>query len=49
MTTLLRILRLYSLALWAGGEVFFVIVAGDRVYGVAGCAFGRDGGAQRAD
>jgi hypothetical protein len=28
MTTLLRILRLYSLALWAGGEVFFVIVAG---------------------
>ena len=28
MTTLLRILRLYSLALWAGGEVFFVLVAG---------------------
>jgi hypothetical protein len=28
MTTLLRILRLYPLALWAGGEVFFVIVAG---------------------
>lgn len=28
MTTLLRILRLYSLALWVGGEVFFVIVAG---------------------
>ena len=28
MTTLLRILRLYSLALWAGGEVFFIIVAG---------------------
>jgi len=27
MTTLLRILRLYLLALWAGGEVFFVIVA----------------------
>ena len=27
MTTLLRILRLYSLALWAGGEVFFVLVA----------------------
>lgn len=27
MTTLLRILRLYPLALWAGGEVFFVIVA----------------------
>jgi hypothetical protein len=28
MTTLLRILRLYPLALWVGGEVFFVIVAG---------------------
>jgi len=28
MTTFLRILRLYPLALWAGGEVFFVIVAG---------------------
>ena len=28
MTTLLRILRLYPLALWAGGEVFFVLVAG---------------------
>jgi|SRR5580658_9254857 hypothetical protein len=28
MTTFLRILRLYSLALWAGGEVFFVLVAG---------------------
>ncbi|HTV09939.1 MAG TPA: DUF4149 domain-containing protein [Candidatus Aquilonibacter sp.] len=28
MTTLLRIIRLYSLALWVGGEVFFVIVAG---------------------
>lgn len=28
MTTLLRILRLYSLALWAGGEVFFILVAG---------------------
>lgn len=28
MTTLLRILRLYPLALWAGGEVFFVVVAG---------------------
>jgi hypothetical protein len=27
MTTLLRILRLYPLALWVGGEVFFVIVA----------------------
>ncbi len=27
MTTLLRILRLYPLALWAGGEVFFVLVA----------------------
>ena len=27
MTTLLRILRLYPLALWLGGEVFFVIVA----------------------
>ena len=27
MATLLRILRLYSLALWVGGEVFFVIVA----------------------
>ncbi|HEV2576966.1 MAG TPA: DUF4149 domain-containing protein [Acidobacteriaceae bacterium] len=28
MTTFLRILRLYPLALWVGGEVFFVIVAG---------------------
>lgn len=28
MATLLRIIRLYSLALWVGGEVFFVIVAG---------------------
>ncbi len=28
MTTFLRILRLYPLALWAGGEVFFVLVAG---------------------
>ena len=28
MTTLLRIIRLYSLALWVGGEVFFIIVAG---------------------
>lgn len=28
MTTLLRILRLYPLTLWVGGEVFFVIVAG---------------------
>lgn len=28
MTTLLRILRLYPLALWVGGEVFFVVVAG---------------------
>lgn len=28
MTTLLRIIRLYSLALWVGSEVFFVIVAG---------------------
>lgn len=28
MTTLLRILRLYPLGLWAGGEVFFVLVAG---------------------
>jgi hypothetical protein len=28
MTTLLRILRLYPLALWVGGEIFFVIVAG---------------------
>ena len=28
MTTFLRILRLYPLALWAGGEVFFVIIAG---------------------
>jgi hypothetical protein len=28
MTTLLRILRLYPLALWAGGEIFFVLVAG---------------------
>lgn len=28
MATLLRILRLYSLALWVGGEVFFVVVAG---------------------
>lgn len=28
MATLLRILRLYCLALWAGGEIFFVIVAG---------------------
>ena len=28
MTTLLRIVRLYALALWAGGEVFFVLVAG---------------------
>lgn len=28
MTTLLRILRLYPLALWAGGEVFFVVTAG---------------------
>ena len=28
MTTLLRILRLYPLALWTGGEVFFVLVAG---------------------
>lgn len=28
MTTLLRILRLFPLALWAGGEVFFVITAG---------------------
>ncbi len=28
MTTLLRILRLYPLALWAGGEVLFVVVAG---------------------
>ncbi len=27
MTTLLRILRLYPLALWVGGEVFFVLVA----------------------
>jgi hypothetical protein len=27
MATLLRILRLYPLALWVGGEVFFVIVA----------------------
>ncbi len=27
MTTLLRILRLYPLALWAGGEVFFVLIA----------------------
>ncbi|HEY4011427.1 MAG TPA: DUF4149 domain-containing protein [Acidobacteriaceae bacterium] len=27
MTTLLRILRLYPLALWVGGEVFFVVVA----------------------
>lgn len=27
MTTLLRILRLFPLALWAGGEVFFVITA----------------------
>lgn len=28
MTTLLRILRLYPLALWVGGEIFFVVVAG---------------------
>ena len=28
MATLLRILRLYPLALWVGGEVFFVLVAG---------------------
>lgn len=28
MRTFLRILRLYPLALWVGGEVFFVIVAG---------------------
>lgn len=28
MSLLLRILRLYPLALWVGGEVFFVIVAG---------------------
>ncbi len=28
MTTFLRILRLYPLALWAGGEVFFVVTAG---------------------
>lgn len=28
MTTLLRILRLYPLALWVGGEIFFIIVAG---------------------
>ena len=28
MTTFLRILRLYPLALWVGGEVFFVLVAG---------------------
>ena len=28
MATLLRIIRVYSLALWVGGEVFFVIVAG---------------------
>jgi hypothetical protein len=28
MTTLLRIIRLYALALWVGGEVFFIIVAG---------------------
>ena len=28
MTTFLRILRLYPLALWAGGEIFFVLVAG---------------------
>jgi len=27
MTTLLRILRLYPLTLWVGGEVFFVLVA----------------------
>lgn len=28
MTTFLRILRLYPLALWVGGEVFFVVTAG---------------------
>jgi hypothetical protein len=28
MTTFLRILRLYPLVLWVGGEVFFVLVAG---------------------
>ena len=28
MTTFLRILRLYPLALWVGGEIFFVVVAG---------------------
>jgi hypothetical protein len=28
MATLLRIIRLYTLALWVGGEVFFVLVAG---------------------
>ena len=28
MTTFLRILRLYPLALWAGAEVFFVVTAG---------------------
>lgn len=28
MPTFLRILRLYPLALWAGGEVFFILVAG---------------------
>ncbi|HEX5284703.1 MAG TPA: DUF4149 domain-containing protein [Bryocella sp.] len=28
MATFLRILRLYPLALWVGGEIFFVIVAG---------------------